>query len=80
MNIQKHCCQWLAITYTHPHVYVASCLGNLILQCLDRFLVWSLLGKVTCWGNLDTAWTGFLLDAAWAGGNLDAAWTGFLCE
>ena len=32
---------------------------------------WTLLGKVTCWGNLDTAWTGFLLDAA----NLDAAWT-----
>ena len=40
--------------------------------------MWSLLGKVTCWGNLDTVWTSFLLDAAWAGGNLDAAWTGLI--
>ena len=48
----------------------------------------TLLGQVSCVGNLDTAWTGFLCRyVTWTlpgqvscVGNMDTAWTGFLCR
>ena len=39
----------MACNYTHPHVYVASCLGN-----LDT----AMLGQISC---VVTAWKGYLL-------------------